>query len=273
MFDPQRISPPSLDLIDRVISALISESGISDSSIMLIGAHSRDILHASFGRTCPLRSTSDVDIGVAVDGDPEYRRIVSAFPRSGSTEIRYSIADVSVDVVPFGDIENPAGTTVLRGQRNSLDVFGFREVFTHSQQLRLPSANQVRVPSPAGYTALKLKAWCDRSINGEYKDAADLATACGWYQEDLDIRASLYTQRTDLLIRAEIDTDVASLYLLGEEISAVLGDTRTAELTTAWAATNRDLLAEYFARQRSRTNPDRTAAHRAITSLTAFLET
>ncbi|MEV6059177.1 hypothetical protein AB0L62_04160 [Nocardia asteroides] len=272
MFDPQRISTPSLDLIDRVINALVTESGIGDTSIMLIGAHSRDLLHASFGRTGPLRATSDVDLGVAVDGAAEYRRVVSAFPRSGTTEIRYSIADVSVDVVPFGDIEDPAGTTALPGRNQSLDVFGFREVFTHALQIRLPSGDHVRIPSPAGYTALKLKAWCDRSINGEYKDAGDLATACSWYQEDPDVRTSLYTQRTDLLLRAEIDTDAASLYLLGEEISAVLGHTRTTELSTAWSTTNRDLLAEYFARQRSRTNPDRTAAHRAITSLTAFLD-
>lgn len=135
----------------------------------------------------------------------------------------------------------------------------------------MPSGNQVRIPTPAGYTALKLKAWCDRSINGEYKDAGDIATACSWYQEDVTVRASLYGQRTDLLLRAEVDIDVASLYLLGEEMSVVLGSNRVAELSAAWQRTNRELLAEYFARQRSRTRPDRPAAHQAIAGLTAFL--
>ncbi|MFD5174629.1 hypothetical protein ACFWM1_02365 [Nocardia sp. NPDC058379] len=271
MFDLQLIGTRSLNPVDTVIDTLVTNSGVSDTSIMVIGAHCRDLLHASCGRTDLLRATSDLDIGVAVDGDSEYRRIVSTFPRSGSTEIRYSIAGISVDVVPFGEIEDPTGTTNLPSRNDSLDVFGFQEVFARSQELPLPSGNRVRIPTAAGYTALKLKAWCDRSINGEYKNAGDIATACSWYQEDVDVRTSLYEHRTDLLLRAEIDVDVASLHLLGEEISDVLGSSRVAELAEAWQRTDRELLAEYFARQRSRTCPDRAKARRAITGLTAFL--
>lgn len=271
MFDPQRIDTPALGLVDRVVDALVSSSGATDASIMVIGAHCRDLLHASFGRTDLLRSTSDVDLGVAVDGDAAYRRIVSTFPPSGETDIRYAIAGVSVDIVPFGEIEDPVGTTVLPDRKDTLDVFGFREVFSRSEVLRLPSDHQVRIPTPAGYTALKLKAWCDRSINGEYKDAADISTACSWYQEDADVHAALYGQRTDLLMRAEIDVDVAALHLLGEEMAAILGRSRVAELSAAWQRTDRALLTEYFARQRSRTRPDRASADRAITGLTAFL--
>lgn len=271
MFDPQRIGTQSLDLVDRVIVELVSSAKASDTSIMVIGAHCRDLLHTSFGRTDLLRSTSDVDIAIAVDGDIEYQRIISTLPRSGTTDIRYSIAGIAVDVVPFGDIEDPAGTTSLPGRKDSLDVFGFREVFAHSRELRLPSGNQVRIPAPAGYTALKLKAWCDRSVNGEYKDAGDIATACSWYQEDADVRASLYGPRSDLLMRAEIDVDVAALYLLGEEISNILGGIRVTELAEAWEHTDREMLAQHFARQRSRTDPDRAAAHRAIAGLTNFL--
>ncbi|WP_278263185.1 hypothetical protein [Nocardia sp. AG03] len=271
MFDPQRIDTQALSLVDRVVDALVSGSGATDTSIMVVGAHCRDLLHASFGRADVLRSTSDVDLGVAVDGDAAYRQIVSTFPPSGRTEIRYSIAGISVDIVPFGEIEDPAGTTVLAGRKETLDVFGFREVFSHSEVLRLPSNHRVRIPTPAGYTALKLKAWCDRSINGEYKDAGDIATAGSWYQEDADIRATLYGPRTDLLLRAEIDVDVAALHLLGEEMAEILGSDRVAELSAAWQRTNRELLTEYFARQRSRTRPDRAAADRAITGLTAFL--
>ncbi|MBW0273569.1 hypothetical protein ATM97_26175 [Nocardia sp. MH4] len=157
MFDLQRITTQSLDLVSRVVDALVTNSGADDASIMVIGAHCRDLLHASFGRADLLRATSDVDIGIAVDGDARYRQIVSSFPRSGTTEIRHTIAGVSVDVVPFGDIEDPAGTTVLSSRRDSLDVFGFREVFGCSQEVLLPSGNRVRIPTPAGYTALKLK--------------------------------------------------------------------------------------------------------------------
>lgn len=273
MFDPTLPKGTSLDLADTVIEELVSRSGADPATMMIIGAHCRDLLHAAFGRAEPLRSTSDVDLGIAVAGNEEYRRIVSALPRSGTTDIRYSIAGITVDVVPFGGIEDPAGITTLRGRKDSLDVFGFREVFTHAWELRLPSGHLVRIPTPAGYTALKLKAWCDRSVIGEYKDAGDIAVACSWYQEDTDgVRTALYEERTDLLVRAELDVDIAALYLLGEEMSVLLGSTRVAELREAWIRTDHELLAEYFARQRSfRTRPDRAAAHRAIEALTAFL--
>lgn len=271
MFDPERIDEQSSDLIDKVIAELVSATGANDASIMIIGAHCRDLVHTSFGRTEGLRSTNDVDIAIAVAGDADYRRIVAALPRSGTTDIRYSIAGIAVDVVPFGEIEDPTGTTVLPGRKDSLDVFGFREVFSHAEELVLPSGNRVRLPTPAGYAALKLKAWCDRSVNGEYKDAEDISIACSWYQNDPDIRAELYGPRTDLLLKAEVDVDTAALYLLGEHISTVLGTTRVAELSESWKRTNRDLLIEYFARQRSKTHPDRVAARQAVDSLTAFL--
>ncbi len=243
-------------------------------SLMLIGAHCRDLLHAAFGRTAPLRSTVDVDIAIAVSGHREYERITSALPRSGTTDVRYSIAGIAVDVVPFGKIEDPAGTATLPGRAETLDVFGFQEVFDRAVELSLPSGYRVRLPSPAGYAALKLKAWCDRSANGEYKDAADIATACSWYQQDEEIRSTLYrldTGRADLLFRADMDVNLASLYLLGEEISEVLGGTRVAELAMVWSLTNREILATYFARERSRAIPDHAAALDAISAMTDFL--
>jgi len=247
LFAPQRIEVQSLDLIDGVVAELISAAKANETSIMVIGAHCRDLLHAAFGRTDLLRSTNDVDIALAVNGHSEYQKITSALPRSGTTDIRYSIAGVAVDVVPFGDIEDPAGTTSLPGRGESLDVFGFQEVFDQSIELLMPSGYRVRLPLPAGYAALKLKAWCDRSANGEYKDAADIATACGWYQQDNDIRASLYepdTGHTDLLIRADMGVDLAALYLLGGDISEVLGKARVGELAAAWTRADREMLAE-----------------------------
>ncbi|BDT88950.1 hypothetical protein GV791_19610 [Nocardia cyriacigeorgica] len=271
MFDPNRIDGPSLDLVDRVVVALVTEKKADDTSIMVVGAQCRDLLHIGFGRNDLLRRTDDVDIAIAVSGDTEYRRIIADLPRSGTTDIRYAIAGLSVDVVPFGDIEDPAGTTSLPGRRESIDVFAFREVFTHSIELRLPSGYRVRIPTPAGYAVLKVKAWCDRSANGEYKDAGDIATACAWYQSDADILASLYEAHTDLLIGAELDVDAASLHLLCIEMASILGATRLAELSAAWARTDRALLAHHFARHQSRSRPDHNAARKALRALDYLL--
>lgn len=271
MFDLGRVDQRSVDLVDNVVVALISGAETDDASIMIIGAQCRDLLHSGFGRIDLLRSTHDVDIAIAVNGDAEYRQIIATHPRSGTTDIRFSIAGTAVDVVPFGDIENPAGTTSLSGRKEVIDVFGFREVFTHSIELKLPSGYHVRLPTPAGYAALKLKAWCDRSAIGEYKDAEDIATVCTWYQGSADISASLYEARTDLLIRAELDVDLASLHLLCEEIAGIIGPLRLAELSAAWGRTDRGLLAHHFARHRSRTHPDHSSAQRAVVALNHLL--
>ncbi|MFG1791723.1 hypothetical protein [Nocardia sp. NPDC049149] len=156
MFNPGRIGSQSFDLVDSVVAALVTGTKTYDTSMMVIGAQCRDLLHTAFGHTDLLRSTSDVDIAIAVAGDAEYRRIIAALPRSGVTDIRFSIAGMVVDLVPFGDIEDPAGTTYLPGRKESIDAFAFREVFTHSIELRLPSGYQVRIPTPAGYTGSEL---------------------------------------------------------------------------------------------------------------------
>lgn len=274
MFDPRRITPQSLDLVDRVVEAMVSEAGAADRSIMIIGAHCRDLLHAGFGRGDLLRSTTDVDIALAVNGDKEYQRITSGLSRSGTTNLRYLIAGIAVDVVPFGGIEDPVGTSALVGRLEPIAVFGFQEVFDQAMDLLTPSGFRVRLPSPAGYAALKLKAWCDRSALREYKDAADIATACSWYQQNDDLRASLYdagTDRMETLIEADMDVDIALLNLLGKDIADVIGDVRVSELARSWALTDRDMLAVQFAREKSRTHPDRATAHREITALTRFL--
>ncbi|MBF6174441.1 hypothetical protein [Nocardia blacklockiae] len=274
MFDPARIGSQPLDLIDRVVAELVSKGEANATSLMVIGAHCRDLLHTAFGRTELLRATVDVDIALAVHGHEEYKQITSTLRRAGTNHLRYSIAGIAVDVVPFGDIEDPAGTTYLSGRTEPVDVFGFREAFDASIELPLPSGHQVRLASPAGYAALKLKAWCDRSANGEYKDAVDISTACGWYQQDEDIRSSLYELdggHVDLLLRAEMNVELGALHLFGEHISDTLGHLRVRELAAAWNRTNREILATYFARERSRANPDHRAALDAISALTSFL--
>ncbi|MFC8531644.1 hypothetical protein [Nocardia sp. NPDC057227] len=272
MFDLGNVEPSSLVLLDRVVAELSSLTGADERSLMLIGAHCRDLLHQAFGRTDTMRSTDDVDVALAVSGPAEYHRITSALPRSGATDVRYSVADIPVDVVPFGGIEHPAGTARLPGRRESIDVFGFQEVFDRSDELTLPGGSRIALPTPAGYAVLKVKAWADRSAHFEYKDASDIATLCSWYQRDPEIGKLLYSTRLDLLQRAELDTDVAALYLLSEEIAEVLGAEREAELTAALESTDLGILAHHFAKARSSSKPNTASATSELIALTDFTQ-
>ncbi|MFC8044220.1 hypothetical protein [Nocardia sp. NPDC057353] len=270
MFDLEVIGPDSLELIDRVIAEMVSLTDADERSLMLIGAHCRDLLHQAFGRKDAVRSTEDVDVALAVSSPADYDRITSRLTRSGTTDVRYSVAGIPVDVVPFGSIENPAGTTHLPGRREPIDVFGFREVFARSEELRLPSGSRIALPTPAGYAVLKLKAWADRSANFDYKDAGDIATLSSWYQQDSDIEKLLYSSRIDLLEKAELDSDVAALYLLSEQMTELLGAERTVELAAAWASTDTEVLIHHFARARSTAMPDSDSARSQVSALTNF---
>lgn len=216
---------------------------------MVVGAQCRDLLHAAFGHKSGLRATGDLDLAVAISGWDQYHAMTAAFRRSGDTDIRFSVAGVLVDFVPFGSIEDPAGTTTMPGRREEVDVFAFDEVFTNASLMPLPSGRYIRVPTPHGYTALKLKAWCDRSIRHEYKDAGDLAIACFWHAQEETVIDQLYgtEEGVQLLLASEMSVDRAAAKLLGRNVAKEIGSLRTNELRAAWRAADTQLLAAHFA--------------------------
>lgn len=225
MIELSRVNERHYDLITPVVEELSSLAGLDPDSILLVGAASRDVLHAAFGHTFPARGTTDTDLGIAVTDWVISQRIESSFPRIGSSGIRYRIAGVSVDIMPFGEIEDPEGISQPAARGEELVVFGFRDVYERALQLTLPSGQSIRLPQPAGFVALKMRSWIDRSAYfGQDKDAKDLALAAFWYQEDPEIMDRPYSPGTEfeMLCDLGMDTDVAAVRLLGLDAAAQL---------------------------------------------------
>lgn len=188
MIDLSAVDERNYDHITPVIAELTSQVGMDPDSILLVGAACRDVLHAAFGQAFPARGTTDTDLGIAVSDWTISERIESSFPRIGSSGIRYRIAGISVDVMPFGEVEDPEGISQPAPRGEDLVVFGFRDVYERAVQLTLPNGQSIRLPQPAGYVALKMRSWIDRSqYHGQDKDAKDLALATFWYQESSEI--------------------------------------------------------------------------------------
>lgn len=163
---------------------------------MLVGAVARHALHVAHGHTYPLRRTDDLDLALAVRGWDAFETLTSRLRpvRSSTSTIRYEIAGHRVDLVPFGKlVEQPDGvvTPVRRGE--AMSVFGFQDVYAAAHEIVLAGGLRARVPTVPGYAALKLKAWADRSAAHEYKDAADLAVAMHWYQDDPAVDARVWS--------------------------------------------------------------------------------
>jgi hypothetical protein len=117
--------------------------------------------------------------------------LATAFPRVGDTGIRFRIADIPVDLLPFGAVEHPKGAAYPPTRSETLSVWAFSEVFAAALPLPLPTGVTVRLPTVAGYAAAKLGAWLDRSSWGETKDAADLALVVHWYAESAAVQDRL----------------------------------------------------------------------------------
>lgn len=240
MIDFSVCDPRFLDGIDTVVAELVRTAELDSDTVLVVGATCRDILHSSLGHEFALRGTEDLDIGIAVTDWATYDRVATAFPRTGHTGIRHLVAGLPVDVMPFGGVEDPSGvvTPAARGER--VVVFGFDDVYGRAPRLALPSGAVIRIPDPAGYTALKLRAWIDRAPLGHDKDAKDLAAALYWYRESEVIKNRLWDTAEGHQILDEVDWDIdrGAARLLGGDVREQLSDANAADLAKRWSTTN-----------------------------------
>lgn len=245
MLDPTKCDSTQLHLVDVVVTELLARSTqLRADDMMVVGARCRDILQSALGHDFSLRATTDIDLGLAVANWPAYEELTENLPTAGNTGIRYRVANGYADLMPFGPVEDPPGTVTPAARKAPMSVWGFAEVFERALPLALPGGSSIRIPTVAGYTALKLAAWLDRSANGEYKDASDIATAMYWYSKSVEVETYLYEteEGQGILLQEEYDSVAAAARLLGVDVAAVVGSTRMAELAARWPGSRKDLL-------------------------------
>lgn len=211
---------------------------------MLVGAHCRDILHASQGHGFGLVATEDVDFGIALTNWTAFDNLAANLESVGDTGIRFMVGGVPIDLMPFGNIERPPGVVTPQERDESMSVWAFQEAFDRADVLVLPTAGRIRIPTIPGYVALKLAAWLDRSAWGKYKDAGDLAAAMHWYCESNDVADWLYEDEAGIgiLVQYEVDPARAALHRLGSEVLGLVGIERHNELAARWPGERGDLL-------------------------------
>lgn len=248
-----------LDAVRRVIQHLEQDTGIPTANIMVLGAHARDIIHSGLGYTTPCRSTDDVDLALALSGWADYTPITKLYARAGHSDMRYWVHGVPVDFMPFGPrLEDPPGTVTPPPRKEGWTVAGFQDVFRHAQAVELiPHGGVVWVPSPAGYTALKLRSWADRAANGDTKDAQDLALACHWYTESKTVHDELWeTDRGQkLLVNHGFNAELAAAGLLSLEVAAIFSSAELEQLAADLRVANGNPFVRDFTTSPQRFDP------------------
>jgi predicted nucleotidyltransferase len=245
VLDLMACDPALLRMADEVVSELLVKSPqLQVQDLMIVGAHCRDILQSAMGQELALSATDDIDFGLALANWTAYDELTGKLDPTGHTGIRYWVANVPTDLMPFGAVEEPPGMVTPPARHESMSVWGFSEVFAVARPLELPRAGIIRIPTVAGYAALKLAAWLDRSAYGKYKDAADIATVLYWYSESPDIKERLWEAERgqEVLMQEEMDDTVASARLLGEDIAEAIGTARLSELAERWPGRREDSL-------------------------------
>ena len=237
MLDLAKAPDGFLDPVTRVVEAALAVTAeLSPDEVMVVGAWCRDILHSALGHTFATTATRDLDLALALSSWDAYRALAAAFPRVGDTGIRFRIVDVDVDLLPFGDIEDPQGIVEPPSRGETLSVWAFEEIFAASLPLALSPTTTIRIPTVAGYAAAKVGAWLDRSDWLEAKDAADLALILHWYAESADVHDRLYETPSgnEILIAEGTDVPLAAAHLLGADIATTMRPARLAELLARW---------------------------------------
>lgn len=237
MLDLTRVPDDFLEPAARVVDTVVATSQLlAHGDVMLVGAWCRNVLHRALGHDFETTATRDLDLALGLASWDAYRTLASTFPKVGRTGIRYRIAGFDVDLLPFGEIEDPDGIVEPPTRTVPFSVWAFAEIFAASLPLALAPNLEVRIPSVAGFTAAKLGAWLDRSAYHETKDAADLALALYWYSENRDVQDRLYdtADGNDILIAERADIQRAAANLLGVDVADLIGPHRLSELLARW---------------------------------------
>lgn len=234
--------------LKAIVVPLLEKTTLRPDQIMVVGAACRDIMHSALGYAFQPRGTNDFDLGIAVADWSATEQIETNFPRTGNTGIRYLIEELPVDIMPFGEVEDPTGISHPKPRGEELNVFGFADAYQSSLPLEIAPGLEIRIPTVPGYAMLKLNAWFDRSQNYEDKDAKDLALVAYWYANSAAIEDRLWDIEGDFAVleSAELDVRLAAAQLLGRDIAEVLSPENQEELAARWPMTSTSFLADKF---------------------------
>lgn len=211
-----------------------------DMPYVVVGATARDlVLHYGYG--VPLqRATRDVDFAIEVPDWAAFDVIKSKLEAQGFKADRaqhrlYSPANVTVDIVPFGQVENdnaviawpPNGTTVM-------NVLGFQEACDHANWVRIQDDPVLDVPvvTPAGMMLLKLIAWADRAADLRRKDALDITYLLSTYERIPSVTDTLYDDRTEIMNQYDWDITLSSAHLLGDHSGSIARDNTRSQIAS-----------------------------------------
>lgn len=218
-----------LPLISEMLiemSIVCSEFGID---FYLVGAIARDIHLSTNEELLSKRRTKDVDLAIAISDQGQYNQVKASLIETGLFEGHESEAikliyknGIEVDLLPFGDIEQPNRNVILTDPTFVLNMPGFTEVYPFVKNHDIGNGQIIKVCNIEGIILLKLIANDDRPERT--KDISDIDHLIQSYFDLND--DDIYMLHNDIMELYDInDNDYIQLVcsrLIGRKIGHML---------------------------------------------------
>ena len=192
---------------------------------LIVGATARYLILSYVYNLPKGRGTVDLDIAIAVGTwqafeAVEQRLVAEGAQHDPQPRHRFRLLGWTVDVLPFGGVEEDGVIVWPPDNDNAMSVVGFEEASLHAFEVVLPAGERVFVASPPGLLILKLIAWHERHFVRPGDDAIDIRALLVSYAEEWN-QERLYEEADDLLQHFGYDNALAGAALLGRDAAAI----------------------------------------------------
>lgn len=197
----------------------------------LVGAVARDIHLSANEQLSSVRATKDIDLAVTINDEGQYNQVKAALISTDLFEAHESEAikliykkSVEVDLLPFGEIEQPNRNVTLTDPTFVLNMPGFTEIYPFVKDFKLGNGQIVKVCTMEGIVLLKLIAHNDRPQRT--KDITDIEHIIQTYFDLYD--DDIYMAHYDILeLYDTTNSDYIRLVcarLIGRKMKTILKD-------------------------------------------------
>lgn len=211
----------------RYLNATFKEHG---ADYFIIGATARDIALTHVFGLPPTRATVDIDFALALTSWEAFQRIRQAlldtgrFGESRGAAIHSLVFEPNeagfgypIDLIPFGQIENPAREIAWPPDYQVImNVGGYREAMAAAETVEVAPGETVRVCSLPGLAIIKLLAWNERGLV-DPRDAQDFHVLLKEYANAGNLNRLYEGDGLVLLTDAGFDPDLAGARLIGQD--------------------------------------------------------
>ncbi|WP_223937693.1 hypothetical protein [Arthrobacter sp. StoSoilB5] len=138
--------------LGSVVGSVLQQTDLTTDDFMVVGAEARNLHHRSFGKDpAELSTTSDIDVALTLQSWTGIEKLNTTYKLldSSKSAIRFRVENVPVDVIPFGELEDPIGVVQTPRGDQQINVLGYRTAFKAADCFVLPKLGTVRVVDPA----------------------------------------------------------------------------------------------------------------------------